>query len=141
MSDRVVVTGDQAVFDAAFGTAVVTAPPGIITGSSRAKVSGAVMCVAGDEASVIVTTATYVTPSFPTPGAGVLTISALGTDQEASQASSTRRAAILVGSQFRARFEVTAPASTPGSPPPTDPTRTYSGIGNFVTGNTRTKAT
>lgn len=142
MSKLVVVSGDQAVFDAKFGGATVAAPPGIITGTSRAKVGNAVVCVRGDEASVVVTTATYVTTSFPTPGAGVLTISALAEDQQASSASSAQRGAILVGSQFRARFQVTAPASAPGSPPPTDaPGRVYSGTGSFVTANRRTRAT
>jgi hypothetical protein len=139
MSDRVVVTGDQAVFDVGFGAATVTAAPGIITGSSRAKMEGATVCVVGDEASVVVTGAVYVTAGFPVPGSGVLTISSLSDGQEATRASSSQRAAILVGARFNARFQVTAPASNSTSSD--SPGRVYAGSGRFVSANHRVRAT
>jgi hypothetical protein len=141
MGDFAVVTGDQAIFDPTFGDATVTAPPGIITGSSSATVGNATVCVAGDESTVIVTTATYMTPSFPTPGSGVLTISSLGSDQEAQKVTSSRLAVILVGSQFRASFRVTAPATQPATPAADAPGRVYEGTGTFVTANRKTQAT
>ncbi len=140
MSDFVIVTGDLAVFNPAFGEAMVASPPGIITGSSRAKVGNATVCVVGDESTVIVSTATYLTPAFPTPGSGVVTIAALASDQQASRTRSALSATILVGSQFRAQFRVTAPATGPG-PSSDAPGRVYTGSGSFTTANGRTKAT
>jgi Contractile injection system spike tip protein len=137
--DFVIVSGDQAIFDPSFLPATVTAPPGVITGTAKGKVSGLLACVEGDEASVVVAGAVYFTPSFPIPGAGTLTIESLGPDQKAQKGKSGGRVFILRGSKFRARFQVNAPATAPSGGAP-DPTPVYSGTGNFITTNTRARA-
>ena len=137
--DFVIISGDQAVFDPSFLPATVTAPPGVITGTAKGKVSGLLACVEGDEASVVVAGAVYFTPSFPIPGAGTLTIESLGPDQKAQKGKSGGRVFILRGSKFRARFQVNAPATAPSGGAP-DPTPVYSGTGSFITTNTRARA-
>jgi hypothetical protein len=137
--DFVIINGDQAVFDPSFPPATVIAPPGVITGTAKGKVSGLLACAEGDEASVVVAGAVYFTPSFPTPGAGTLTIESLGPDQKAQKGKSQGRVFILRGSKFRARFQVNAPATAPSGGAP-DPTPIYSGTGSFITTNTRARA-
>lgn len=139
--DFVIINGDQAVFDPSFPPATVIAPPGMITGTAKGTVTGLLACAEGDEASVVVAGAVYFTPSFPTPGAGTLTIESLGADQKAQKGKSEGRVFILRGSKFRARFQVNAPASLPsaGGPVP-DPTPVYNGTGSFITTNTRARA-
>jgi hypothetical protein len=137
--DFVIVNGDQAVFDPSFPPATVTAPPGVITGTAKGRVSGLLACVEGDEASVVVAGAVYFTPSFPIPGAGTLTIESLGPDQKAQKGKAGGRVFILRGSKFRARFQVNAPATAPSGGAP-DPTPIYSGTGSFITTNTRARA-
>lgn len=139
--DFVIVNGDQAVFDPSFPPASVIAPPGIVTGTAKGKVSGLVACVEGDEASVVVAGAVYVTPAFPIPGVGTLTIESLGPGQKAQKGKSGGRAFILRGSKFRARFQVSAPATViSGGNPVPDPTPVYSGTGSFITTDTRARA-
>ena len=137
--DFVIINGDHAVFDPSFPPATVIAPPGVITGTAKGKVSGVLACAEGDEASVVVAGAVYFTPSFPTPGAGTLTIESLGPDQKAQKGKSQGRVFILRGSKFRARFQVNAPATAPSGGAP-DPTPIYSGTGSFITTNTRARA-
>jgi contractile injection system spike tip protein len=139
--DLVIITGDQAIFDPSFPPATVVAPPGVITGTAKEKINGLLVCAAGDEASVVVPGATYFTPSFPIPGVGTLTIESLATDQQARKAKSGSRAVILKGTKFRARFQVNVPAQVvpPSGTPILDPTPTYSGMGSFVTTNTRVR--
>ena len=139
--DFVIINGDQAIFDPSFPPATVIAPPGVITGTAMAKVSGLVACAEGDEASVVVPGAAYFTPSFPIPGVGTLTIESLGPDQKAAKGKSAGRLLILRGTKFRARFQVAAPAQVPvtgGTVP--DPTPVYFGTGSFITTNTRAQA-
>ena len=136
--DFVLRSGDQAIFDTTFGSATVFAPPGIITGSSRSKVDGAIVCVAGDEASVTVT-AGYSTMSHSIPETELLTIDALAADQMATKAKGTRLAVLLRGSRFHARLQVTKPAQTPELVP--DPVLGYAGGGVFTTANAKVQAT
>lgn len=136
--DFVIITGDQAVWDLSFPPATVIAPPGVITGTARGKVSSLVACAEGDESSVVVAGAVYFTPSFPIPGVGTLTIESLGPDQKAKKGKSDSRLLILRGTKFRARLQVSAPAQVPtaaGTAP--DPTPVYNGTGSFLTTNTR----
>lgn len=140
--DFIIITGDQALFDTSFAPATVIAPPGVITGTSKEKINGSIVCAVGDEASVVVAGAAYVTPSFPIPGVGTLTIESLGADQQAQKGKTGGRAAILKGTKFRARFQVNVPAQViPASGTPVlDATPIYSGTGSFVTMNTRVAA-
>ncbi|MBC8066948.1 MAG: hypothetical protein IAG13_01325 [Deltaproteobacteria bacterium] len=135
--DHMLRSGDQAIFDPLFGAAIVTAPPGIITGSGRAKLDGATVCVEGDESTVVVT-ATYVTAVLSTAGTCVVTIESLGADQSALKAKSSRLATLLRGSSFRARLQVTSPATSPNASDA--PGAVYSGTGVFVTANVKVRA-
>jgi hypothetical protein len=134
------MTGDQAVFSAMFTPATVVPMPGQITGSGQATVNGAQVCVQGDESSVQVPGVMYISPPFTIPGAGMLTIAALGSDQIAQTTNYVSKPAILKGSTFTAQFSVMVPAqqATPGGPVP-DPTPMYMGTGQFVTSNTTSK--
>lgn len=139
--DLVIITGDQAIFDPSFPPATVVAPPGVITGTAKEKINGLLVCAAGDEASVVVPGAAYFTPSFPIPGVGTLTIESLAVDQQARKGKTGSRAMILKGTTFRARFQVSAPAQVvQGAATVPDPTPVYSGMGSFVTTNTRVRA-
>lgn len=135
--DFVLVTGDQAIFDAVFAPAIVVAPPGTITGTGRATINGSLICVEGDEASVLVPGAVYTTPTFPIPGVGLLRIVGLGVDQVARKDTSGRRGVLLKGSQFRAQMQVMAPASNPTS---ADAVPIYNGTGTFLTTNVKVRA-
>ena len=138
--DAVIISGDKAIFDSSFPPAVVLAPPGTITGSSRESVNALTVCVEGDEATVVVAGASYFTPSFPVPGVGTLTIESLAPDQKARKGKSGGRVVILKGTKFRARFQVNVPAQIiPPSGPVLDPNPIYSGTGSFLTTNTKVK--
>lgn len=141
MSDFIIKTGDMAMFNPNFGPAFVVVAPGTITGSSKINIDGAIASVQGDESSVSVPVA-YTNPagSFATPGAGTLTISALGGDQLGQKTSSASKPLILKGSTFTALLTVLAPAVNPGSGSP-DPTPQYTGTGQFVTTNVKSKGT
>ena len=108
-------TGDQAVFNPTFGAATVVVVPGTITGSAKGRVDGSISCVEGDEASVVVPGVAYMTPSFPAPGIGTLTIDALGADQKGQKTNSSDKAVILKGSTFTAKFTVSLQAKNPGT--------------------------
>jgi hypothetical protein len=139
MSDFIIMTGDTVMFSPNFAPAIVNVVPGTITGSSKITISGAIACVQGDETSVTVP-ATYISGAFSVPGAGTLTISALGSDQLGQKTSSTQKPLILKGSTFTAQFSVQAPATNPSSGAP-DGVPMYSGTGQFQTTNTRSKGT
>ena len=140
MSDFIIKTGDTATFNPNFGPAIAVVAPGTITGSSRVNVDGAAACVQGDEASVTVPV-TYTNPAgaFVTPGAATLTISALGADQLGQKTSSTQKPLILKGSTYTALLTVQAPAANPTAGP--DPSPMYTGTGQFVTTNVKSKGT
>jgi hypothetical protein len=139
-ADFVVKTGDIATFNPTFGAAIVVVAPGNITGSGRFKVDGQLACVQGDEASVSVPGVSYVTASFPIPGTGTITIQSLAADQLGQKTSSSQKPVILKGSMFTAQFQVSAKASvsTP-SGPVFDPVPLYTGTGQFVTSNFRSR--
>jgi hypothetical protein len=142
MSDYVLVDGDKAIFLPAFGAATVVVQPGSLKASGPAQDGGKKLCVVGDEASVSVRGCMYITSSFPIPGTGTLEIAALASDQQATKTETGHTKVLLVGSKFTARFVVQSPAqlATPGGPQ-LDPLPQYSGSGNFVTTNTKLKAT
>jgi hypothetical protein len=141
MSDFIITTGDTVTFNPNFGPALVVVAPGTITGSSRVNIDGAAACVQGDEASVSAPV-TYTNPAatLATPGAETLTISALGADQLGQKTSSTQKPLILKGSTFTALLTVQAPASNPAVGA-TDPVPMYTGTGQFVTSNVKSKGT
>ncbi len=137
--DFIILSGDQAIFDAPFPPAIVVPVPGTISGTAQAQSNQIAACVEGDEASVVVPGAAYISGGFSVPGVGTLTIASLGVDQVATQGKSGGRALILKGSKFQAKFQVSAPATNPVSGI-TDPVPIYNGTGSFVTTNVVLKA-
>ena len=143
MSDFVIVDGDTAVFMPSFGPATVVVLPGQITGSASPGFTGKALCVEGDESSVEVAGCAYMTPQYSIPGTGTLKIDGLASDQVAQKSTSGGTALILKGSSYTAKFEVQSPAQQPtpsGSPVP-DSSPSYTGSGQFITTNTKLKAT
>ena len=143
MSDVIVIDGDMANFQPGFGTATVVVRPGPITASGKARVSGKLACVAGDETSVSVAGCMYSAGPYSIPGTGTLSIASLAADQQAKTSQTGSKKLLLKGSSFTARFTVSVPAMQPppgpGSPIP-DPTPTYSGSGSFVATDATVKA-
>lgn len=131
--DLVILSGDQAIFDATFSPAIIVPIPGVITGTAQAQSSGPTACLVGDETSVQVPGVAYTSGAFTIPGVGMLTILSLGADQQAVQGTSGGKPFILKGSTFQAQFQVLAPASNPTTA--VDPVPIYYGTGQFVTTN------
>jgi len=133
------ITGDLAVFPTVFGAAVVPAPMSApIVGSGKASVDGKPVCVAGDEASVVVAVCTYTAGAFSVPGTAMLTIAALVTDQSSQGVSSGDKAALLARSKFVASLQVLVGAQLPAGTP--DVVLTYTGEGEFQSSNSRASA-
>ena len=143
MADFIIKAGDTVVFNPAFGPALVTVAPGTMSVSGKAKVDGSIVCVVGDEAAVAVSGVAYTVGAFTIPGTGTLTIAALGVDQTGKKTSALQNPLILKGSTFTALFTASLRAGQPNPPgPPTpDPVGTFTGSGQFITTNVRTKGT
>jgi contractile injection system spike tip protein len=133
--DLVILSNDQAIFNASFPPATIVTVPGTISASNSADSNQMSVCVEGDEGSVVASGAAYTSGSFVTPGIGTLTIESLASDQVAKNAKCKEKGLILKGSQFQAKFEVISPAIDPSSGAP-DPVASYSGTGYFSTSNT-----
>lgn len=142
MSDFILTTGDLAMFNPMFGQAIVTVIPGNIVGSGKAKINQKLICVDGDEKTVIVPGCPYMTPVHNIPGVGMLSIASLAANQKAQRTKSNSKPVLLKGSTFTAKFQVMVPAQqpTPAGPIP-DATPQYSGTGSFMTTNVRVKGT
>jgi hypothetical protein len=142
--DHILIDGDLARFDPAFGAATVVVRPGQLRASGPATLAGKKLCVVGDEASVEVPGCMYFTPQYSIPGTGTLKIASLAADQKARHSRSGSTLLMLVGSSFTAKFEVQSPAQQPppgpGAPIP-DATPQYSGTGAFITKNRKFRAT
>lgn len=142
MSDFILITGDKAMFNPAFGQAMVTVRPGDLIGTGKGKINGKLICVDGDEKTVIVPGCPYMTPQYSIPGVGILSIQSLGGNQKATKTKSGGKPVLLKGATFTAKFQVAVPAQqpTPAGPIP-DATPQYSGTGTFMTTNFKVKAT
>ncbi|MFM7733928.1 MAG: hypothetical protein ACKO6F_10845 [Cyanobium sp.] len=134
--DFVLLDGDQALFQPAFGAAVVVVRPGVLRGSGPASVNGKAVAIDGDESSVAVQGCLYQSAAYPIPGTGTLEVAALAGDQRSQNSRSGGQPLLLVGGAFTARFRVQAPAQqpTPSGPVP-DPLTEYSGQGQFLSSN------
>jgi uncharacterized Zn-binding protein involved in type VI secretion len=144
MADKILVHGDIAAFQSAFGAASVTVLPGTLTGTGPVKIGGKPVCVVGDERSVVVTGCPYTTATHTIPGAGTLKIKALAGAHEGKKTRREGAAVLLLGAQFDAVFEVTMPAHEPpkgAAPPVPDTAPPYDGKGEFVASNDRVKGT
>ncbi|MEG4304892.1 hypothetical protein [Microcoleus sp. D3_18a_C4] len=142
MADFILITGDIAVFNPVFGQAIVTVLPGNITGSSKDMVNKKIVCVDGDEKTVIVPGCAYITSTHNIPGVGILSIESLAANQKAQKTKANGKPVLLKGGTFKAKFQVSAPAQqpTPAGPIP-DATPQYSGTGSFITTNFQVKGT
>lgn len=139
MGDFILAEGDKAIFDPAFGAAVVVVRPGDVKATGPATLGEKKLCVAGDEALVAVPGCVYTTASHSIPGQGTLKILALGGDQTAQKTSSGGKPVLLKGSKFQAKLEVQGPAKTPSGVP--DPAPMHAGTGSFVTMNAKLQGT
>ncbi|MBN3907905.1 MAG: hypothetical protein HWQ35_15495 [Nostoc sp. NMS1] len=144
MLDFILVTGDRAMFNPTFGKAIVAVRPFILKGTGIPTVNKKNICVVGDEKKVIVPGCSYISPPNITPGTGTLSIQSLAINQKARKVKSTRKATLLKGTTFIARFQVIVPAQippTPVTPAIPDPIPFYPGTGYFTTTNMTTKGT
>jgi hypothetical protein len=141
MSDLIIIDGDQAEFNPSFGLATVVVRLGEIKGSGNSSLQGKKVCIVGDETSVSVPGCIYITPIYSLPGIGTLKIDVLGDDQIAQKTNSVGTPMILKGSTFIAKFEVQTPAFTPPPISVPDVVPQYSGIGSFITTNTKWRGT
>lgn len=144
MLDFILTSGDRAIFNPTFAKAIVAVRPGFLTGTGRATVNNKKICIYGDEKKVIVPGCSYTSPPHITPGTGILSIQSLSINQKARKVKSIRKAVLLKGTTFIAKFQVILPAQippTPVTPAIPDPIRFYPGTGFFTTTNTKTKGT
>ncbi|MEH1924306.1 hypothetical protein [Nostoc sp.] len=144
MPDFILITGDRVIFNPTFGKAIVVVRPGILTGTGRATVNKKTICIDGDDKKVLVPGCSYTSPPNVTPGTGILSIQSLAINQRARRVKSRRKAVLLKGSIFTAKFQVIVPAQvppTPVSPPIPDPIPVYIGTGFFTTTNMKVKGT
>jgi hypothetical protein len=138
MLDSILTEGDKAIFMPNFGVAVVVVQPGNLKGSGPGTIKGKKICVEGDEKKVKISGCTYFTPQYCIPGVGTLEIAALAGDQKATKTKTGKKAVLLKGGNFTAKFSVMTPAQQPppgpGAPIP-DSSPQYSGNGRFMTSN------
>lgn len=134
MSDYILMEGDKAIFDQAFGAAVVVVQPGTLVATGPTTINGKKVCVQGDESKVSVPGCAYTTPVFSNAGTGTLKISVLAANQVATKTNSGNKAVLLVGSKFQAQFDVMAPATNAAGVG--DTLTMYPGTGSFTTTNT-----
>jgi hypothetical protein len=143
VSDFILIDGDLAKFEPAFGPALVVVQPGRISASGSFQALRKKACVAGDEASVSARGCIYTAGRYSIPGTGTLTIKSLAEDQMAKTCGSGGKKLLLKGSAFTAQLTVDVPAMQPppgpASPIP-DPNKSYAGSGSFVTVNASVKA-
>ncbi|MEM7038816.1 MAG: hypothetical protein AAF570_17680 [Bacteroidota bacterium] len=141
MADTILKHGDKVLWDAPFGPAIVFVKPGKLKGSGKSTLNKKKICVQGDEKKVKVQCG-YMTPAFPIPGKGVLTILKLAPNQTTRKAKSGGKAILLKGAAFQAQYEVKKPAQliTPQGPKK-DPVKKYVGTGKFVSTNRKVKGT
>jgi hypothetical protein len=142
MTDFILITGDKAMFNPTFGQAIVTVRAGDLIGTGKDKINQKLVCVDGDEKTVIVPGCTYMTPQHIISGVGILSIESLAGNQKAKKTKSGSKPVLLKGASFQAKFQVIVPAQQPSTPNPIpDATPQYSGTGTFISTNLKVKGT
>lgn len=142
MADIILITGDKVMFNPTFGQAIVAVRPGDLIGTGKDKINQKLVCVDGDEKTVIVLGCSYMTPQYTIPGMGMLTIESLADNQKAQKTKSAGKPVLLQGSSFKAKFQVMVPAQQPSVPNPIpDANPQYSGTGTFISTNIKVKGT
>jgi hypothetical protein len=111
--DQVLLDGDQALYQPAFGAAVVVVRPGVLRGSGPATVNGKAVAIDGDEASAAVQGCVYQSAAYPIPGTGTLEVASLADDQRSSNSQSGGQALLLGGDPSMPAFWCRAPRSNP----------------------------
>ncbi len=139
--DSILLNGDIAMFEPAFGAATVAVRPDPIMGHGPAMVKGKLICVEGDEKTVVVPGCMYTAGGFSVPGVGIIMIQALAPDQKATQVTNKGKAILLKGGDFEAVFNVLSPAQMPPPVSTPDPMPKYMGKGKFISSNPTHKAT
>ena len=139
--DSIILDGDEVNFISTFGLAIVQVKPGKIKASGKTTVNGKKVCVEGDEKNVEVSGCSYMIPPFIVQGTGTLTIKQLVPDQLTQKAVSGNKPVILKGKLFIAQFNVDAPAKMPPPANTPDALPFHIGLGKFVPGNKKIKAT
>jgi hypothetical protein len=140
MSDLILITGDEVIFNPNFGQAIVTVRSAKLIGTGKAKINGKLVCIDGDERKVTVSACPYVTQKCSIPGMGMLFIQSLDSSQKAQKIKSKGKPVLLKGGEFKAKFTVTSPAQQPSTPNPIpDTTLQYSGTGIFISTNATVK--
>ncbi len=131
----------MAIFMPAFGAAVVLVRPGRMSATGNSTLLGQKICIEGDESQLMVPGCMYTSGPYVIPGVGTLKIDSLGPDQTAKKTKSGRKAIIVKGTTFNAKFEVQTPAQQPSppGPPVPDSSAQYSGKGHFQTMNVKWK--
>jgi Contractile injection system spike tip protein len=136
MTDIILLTGDEVIFNPNFGQAIVTVRPAKLIGTGKDKIDGKLICIDGDEKKVTVPACPYITQKCTIPGMGMLFIQSLASAQKAQKTKSKGKPVLLKGGEFKAKFTVTSPAQQPSTPNPIpDTTIQYSGTGTFITTN------
>lgn len=135
--DNLIRNGDKAIFDQAFGPALVIVQPGVIKAKSpRNRISkGEEICVVDDISTVKVENCKYQAGGFLKPGAGTLIIKALAGNQQGAKMTVDGKKVILKGAAFIAEFQVTQPAQMPPPANTPDPMKMYPGTGKFFPAN------
>lgn len=142
MADFILIDGDAVLFQCNFEDAMVVIKPGKIKGTGAATQNGKKLCIEGDEKSVKVEGCDYMTPAFPIPGKGTMTVSKLGDDQVATKTNTATKPVLLKGKFFEASFKPTMPAKEPPKPGArVDDKTEYKGQGQFLTNNKKYKGT
>lgn len=138
MTLPILVTGDLAVFPAAWPTLLLDAElPVALRGSGRTRCSGKEMVVERDLKAVILTPCPYKTPSHTLPGVGTLTIQSILPVQASRSVQTAKTPALVQQARFIAKFEVLTPATLPGPTPVPDPMPIHVGTGEFRSSNKR----
>jgi hypothetical protein len=136
VSDFVIIDGDTLTVN--FGVTLVTPNQGPLSGSSNDFfVKSSPVCRSGDE----------IPPSLKGPvpyTEGAYSISGQGTLAVFPETTTVLKdggiALLLKGTQFRATFTVTQPATTPPPASTPDPVLSKTGTASFTTSNTVLKA-
>jgi hypothetical protein len=136
VSDFVIIDGDTLTVN--FGPTVITPAQGSLLGSSPDfLVKSSPVCWSGDEIPPSLKgPLPYTEGAYSIPGQGTLDVF----PQTTTVLKNGGTALLLKGTQFRATFTVTQPATTPLPASAPDPVLSKTGTASFTTSNTVLKA-
>jgi len=135
--DTIILDGDEVEFSL---PDILVTEKTTIKASGKTTVNGKKVCVQGDEESIEIPNCSYISGPFLN-GKGTLTVKKLVPAQLTQKARSGNKPMILRGKPFIAQFKVTTKAMQPPPANTPDPVPFYIGIGKFIPGNEKIKAT